>query len=96
VHDSVFGHIKPRSTWTKVEDLDDEFLKEGWLEETTEKGLIDILVESDTEKNKNKWTLHMVWGFAEIEGERKYVRRVLFKGPEGQELKKRIVYDYGL
>lgn len=35
-----------------------------------------------------------IWGFSDIDGERKYTRRVHFTGPEGEDIKARLVYDY--
>lgn len=35
-----------------------------------------------------------IWGFSEIDGARRYTRRVHFTGPEGEDIKVRLVYDY--
>lgn len=36
-----------------------------------------------------------IWGFSEINGERRHIRLVHFTGPKGEEINARLVYDYG-
>ena len=38
---------------------------------------------------------HKIWGFLEVNGERRYSRLVKFTGPKGEDIEARIVYDYG-
>ena len=49
----------------------------------------DVQVESQG----NGWTAHQIWGFAEINGVRKYSRRVVVR--KGKDVKRaRLVYDF--
>ena len=47
--------IGGRTLRLKVEDLTDDFLKEGWLPDTVEHGIIESFVESDTPKSGKTW-----------------------------------------
>jgi hypothetical protein len=88
--DDVFGGYTGAAQWVKIEDLDIEWTKEGWLDEMKEgKGVIRDLV-----KGRGKdWEVNMVWGFAEINGQRMYVRRCVAKNPE-KTANVRLAYDY--
>ncbi|KAF8832219.1 hypothetical protein HHX47_DHR1002023 [Lentinula edodes] len=35
-----------------------------------------------------------IWGVEEIDGVRRYLRHVFFTGPQGEEIRGRLVYDY--
>lgn len=39
------------------------------------------------------WTTEQIWGFAEVNGQRKHVRRILTK-QKGKEIRVRTVYDW--
>jgi hypothetical protein len=69
----------------KVSEIEDEFLKQGWEGED--------VVESYAESVDNGWTALQIWGFADVEGVRRHVRRVVTKKGK-DELKIRIVYDW--
>jgi len=58
--DNLFGPMIPRTRRVKVEELEIDFLKEGWTEDTLEDGLIYGIVKSETEKTKKDWVIHMV------------------------------------
>jgi len=50
-------------------------------------------IDSYVESVNNGWTARQIWGFADIDGTRRYVRRVVVKkGPKVQ--RQRIVYDF--
>ncbi|KAI9755941.1 MAG: hypothetical protein M4579_004072 [Chaenotheca gracillima] len=89
--DSIFGAVKGRSRWTKLEDVEDDFLKNGWLEGEArgDRGLVQSYVES----KDNGWIANQIWGFEEIDGKRYYVRHVVVtKGEERKQA--RLVYDF--
>ncbi|KAI9834748.1 MAG: hypothetical protein M1819_002834 [Sarea resinae] len=44
--DGIFGHVQGKSRWITLEEVDDEFLKKGWLAEIQENGAIESFVES--------------------------------------------------
>ena len=37
-----------------------------------------------------------VWGFEQVQGERRYTRHIKFMGPKQEDIEIRLVYDYGL
>ncbi|KAI0068315.1 hypothetical protein BV25DRAFT_1846248 [Artomyces pyxidatus] len=92
--DPNFGHVLGKSRRIKVEDIENEFLKTGWLPDTVEHGTINSYVESHTEKSGSSWAAEQVWGFEEINGERRHVRHVAFTGPGGERINVRLVYDH--
>ncbi|TFY71494.1 hypothetical protein EVG20_g1521 [Dentipellis fragilis] len=92
--DHVFGSVIGQSRRVKAEDVESEFLKNGWSQDTVEHGLINAYGESDTPKSGLSWVANQTWGFEEIDGERKYVRHVDFTGTDGEKVQARMVYDY--
>jgi len=86
VEDHVFGKMKGWSRWIQLDEVADEYLKMGFLPE-------DRYIESYVTSTDNGWTVRQVWGFAEIDGKRYHVRRVVVtKG--SKTIKARLVYDY--
>ena len=91
--DRIFGELVGRSRYVNPKDLeeadvggDKDWLSEGW-DEGGEKA------ESLVENKEAGWTALQIWGFAEVQGTRYYVRKVLVrKGPE--KLRARLVYGY--
>lgn len=75
--------------------MDDEFMKEGWLEGDEEKGGPEgeTHVENFGDNEERGWTARQVWGFAMVDGERYYTRRIVTtKGDK--VLKVRLVYNF--
>ncbi|KAN0129521.1 hypothetical protein V8E53_012703 [Lactarius tabidus] len=94
-YDYLFGAVVGKSRRRKVEDIEEDFLRGGWLPDTVEHGVIGSWIESDTAKSGYSWTSDEVWGFEEVKGERRYTRHVKFtEKPGGKVVKARIVYDY--
>jgi hypothetical protein len=54
--DYIFGKVKGVTTWVKLEDITDDFLKSGWLPEANEHGLI----RSFAENVDGKWKAEQV------------------------------------
>ncbi|KAI0936509.1 hypothetical protein AcV5_004626 [Taiwanofungus camphoratus] len=92
--DDLFGPVVSRSRRIPVDEIDKEWLKEGWTEDTKERGAVHTVAESDTPKSKTTWIGEQAWGFEEVDGERRYVRHVDFTGPKGEKIQARLVYDY--
>ncbi|KAI9429739.1 hypothetical protein H4582DRAFT_1189833 [Lactarius indigo] len=94
-YDYLFGHVVGKSRRRNVGDIEDDFLKGGWLPDTVEHGVIASSIESDTNKSGYSWTSDEVWGFEEVKGERRYTRRIKFtEKPGGKVVQARVVYDY--
>lgn len=92
--DRVFGDVVGRSRRVGINDVGNEWQKEGWLADTLEHGGIESYTFSDTPKSGTTWVADQIWGFAEIEGERRHTRKVHFTGPGGEDINARLVYDY--
>lgn len=70
-------------------------MKEGWLEGEVEKAGPEgeYHIESLAVNDEKGWTARQIWGFAEVDGQRYYVRRVVVsKGSE--VLRVRLVYNW--
>ncbi|KAK3949279.1 hypothetical protein QBC32DRAFT_349566 [Pseudoneurospora amorphoporcata] len=93
--DWLFGHVKGQTRWVSGDDIEDAFLKSGWIETEEEKkgpnGETHVL--SYVESYTDGWTATQIWGFKILEGERRHVRNVVIaKGSERVEMQ--LVYDY--
>ncbi|KAK7694795.1 hypothetical protein QCA50_001983 [Cerrena zonata] len=92
--DHVFGPVVGKSRRIKVEDVENDWLKQSWSADTQEHGLVNSWVQSDTPKSGKTWIAEQTWGFEEIGDARRYVRHVYFIGPAGERIQARLVYDY--
>ena len=89
--DHIFGRVAGQSRFIALSEVEDPWMKEGWLPEMSEGD--NKMVQSYVESVNNGWTADQTWGFADINGERRYVRRAIVK--KGKDVKKaRLVYDY--
>ncbi|KAI9701646.1 MAG: hypothetical protein M1820_006417 [Bogoriella megaspora] len=92
--DYLFGKVKGQTKWVELagyeDPTEDKFLKTGWLPETENGDVIMSYVEREDET----WNATQIWGFEEINGERRYARHILVKAKDGKEKKIRLVYDY--
>ena len=86
--DWLFGSVKGRTGWVASKaEITDEFLRKGWEEAQTE------FVVGYVESLDRGWTATQVWGFQEVNGERRYARNIVVaKGDEKVEM--RLVYDF--
>lgn len=93
--DYLFGKLKGSSRWLGLDAVDDQFLKDGWLEGDEEAGgpAGERHVESSVINEEKGWTALQIWGFAILEGKRYYVRRVVVSKGE-TVYKVRLVYDW--
>lgn len=87
--DWLFGSVKGRSSWVSLDEIEDEFLKSGWLTEGDGKCFVKSYVESQD----SDWVATQIWGFQTVGGVRRYVRNiVLTKGKERAQV--RLAYDF--
>lgn len=93
--DHIFGNIAGRSRWSTFQGIDDEFMKEGWLEFEEEKGGPngEFHVENYALNEERGWDTRQIWGFAIVDGARYYVRRIVVTKGD-QVLKVRLVYNF--
>ncbi|KAH7399311.1 hypothetical protein BKA66DRAFT_545475 [Pyrenochaeta sp. MPI-SDFR-AT-0127] len=101
--DWLFGTLQGRSRYNTLKAVleeskgqgaveeDAKFLVEGWLKETEE----GEVVESYVDNEGNKWTGWQLWGFAEINNERRLTRRFAIRRKDKDEVVRiRLTYDY--
>ncbi|KAK0478298.1 hypothetical protein IW261DRAFT_1551663 [Armillaria novae-zelandiae] len=93
-NDDIFGYVIGKSRRVKLGELEEEFLKAGWTEDTVEHGVIQAYAASDTPKSGTTWIANQTWGVEEVNGERRYARHIKFAGPAGEDIQARLVYDY--
>jgi len=93
--DHIFGHLKGKSRWVNLSDIQDDFLKQGWLTGDEEKAGPngELLVESYVENAEKGWTGNQIWGFSIVDGERRYTRLVVITKGE-TVMKIRMVYNF--
>ncbi|KAK6430028.1 hypothetical protein LTR95_013824 [Oleoguttula sp. CCFEE 5521] len=87
--DKVWGKVKGRARLIKVDTITDPYLKEGWSQDCLEGEVLENEIESLTEG----WKVLQIWGFAEVDGKRRQIRRVRCN-KDKKELKIRLVYDW--
>lgn len=93
--DHVFGKLKGRSRWIELDAVEDDFLRDGWLDGDEEKGgpAGEKHIESYVVNEEKGWTADQIWGFSLVDGVRYYTRRVVVtKGSE--VLKVRLIYNW--
>jgi len=99
--DDLFGSLTGKSRWSSqppdfpgLDEAHINWLQEGWLDDGEEAGPNgEKRIESYSASDDNGWVADQIWGFAEVEGKRFYVRRVVIKKGD-KVLKIRMVYDW--
>ncbi|OCH96031.1 hypothetical protein OBBRIDRAFT_358687 [Obba rivulosa] len=94
INDPTFGWVLSRSRRVSLDDIDNDWLREGWMDDVWEHGTVDTRAQSATEKSHTTWAVEQTWGFEEIDGEKRYARHLDFLGPGGEKIRARLVYDY--
>ncbi|CRK33349.1 hypothetical protein BN1708_001037 [Verticillium longisporum] len=93
--DWLFGSCRGQSDWRSPAEIEDEFLKKGWLEGDAEstgpQGKSHVY--SHVENVDNGWTATQIWGFQEIDGQRRYARNIVV-AKDDKKVEFRLVYDY--
>lgn len=73
--------------FSKLSEIKDEWLAEGWEEVDGE------IIEAKQSSEVNGWQVHQVIGFAVVDDVRRHVRRII--GTKGDQVEKvRMIYDY--
>lgn len=89
-HDAFFGDIDGRSRWISQKDARADGADGTWLEGDSE----DVLIQAVGKKPEDAWEATHLWGFEEIDGERKHTRRVKVTRQDGETINVRMIYDY--
>lgn len=81
--------LNETARFLKLSEVEDDYLKEGWSQDCIDGEIIDSVNESVTDG----WRAVQVYGFADVNGERKHVRRIVTtKGKQVEKI--RLVYDW--
>lgn len=95
--DWLFGRVEGQARWISLDevDADDESLKKGWLagEAAHPDGKTHIMTHGENLDDGGGWAATQVWGFQEVDGERRYARNIVIKKGSKSEAF-RLVYDY--
>lgn len=86
----IWGQVNGKSRYTTLDQIEDEYLRDGWSQDTEEKGIVEGYVESVSDN----WVARQIWGFAEVDGQRRHVRKILAQKPGWEDLRIRMVYDW--
>ena len=62
--DYLFGAVLGKSRRVKLDQIENEFLRSGWLPDTEEHGAIESYAKSDTPKSGTTWTGEQVRRFS--------------------------------
>ncbi|KAG9314246.1 hypothetical protein JVU11DRAFT_5033 [Chiua virens] len=93
--DNIFGRVIGKARRIPVEEITDEFLKKDWTQDTIDNDIVLTDSWSTPGKNNYKWRAIQTWGFAMVNGERRYVRHTTFTSDKRQNpIHTRLVYDY--
>lgn len=81
--------LNETARFLKLSEVEDDYLKEGWSQDCIDGEIIDSVNESVTDG----WRAVQVYGLADVNGERKHVRRIVTtKGKQVEKI--RLVYDW--
>jgi hypothetical protein len=58
--DSIYGPLVGKSRRVKLDEIENEYLKKGWLQDTEQHGAINAYAQSDTPKSGTSWTADQV------------------------------------
>lgn len=92
--DRIFGKVNGRSRCVKLDEIETEYLKQGWDEQFlahSENEVIQVFV--DSVGKKPEWTAEQVWGFEVVDGQKRHTRRIVVRRGK-EEHKIRLVYDW--
>lgn len=92
--DKVFGRVTGRTRYVKLEEVEDEYLKQGWDEASLSAANREVLQSFvDSVGKTPNWTVEQIWGFEVVDGQKRHTRRVIAKRGK-EEHKIRLVYDW--
>lgn len=92
--DSFFGEVSGRSRWISVEDASKTEVLDGGVEEWIEGDSDGKLIEAEGKKADGGWRAHHLWGFEQVDGERRHTRRVYVENKKGEHIRVKMVYDF--
>ncbi|KAM3081111.1 hypothetical protein ACMFMF_003025 [Clarireedia jacksonii] len=93
--DHLFGKLIGQSRWLTLDDVEDEYLKDGWEENDGENSGPngERHVQSYVVNEEKGWSANQIWGFAIVDEKRYYTRRIVVKKGD-TAIKVRFVYNW--
>lgn len=91
--DDLFGNVVVRSRWISAAEIDNAFLKEGWLHGSDEHDRPDGEALVHTVIKGTGWVANEILGFAVVGGVRRLTKRVTV---EKQTIVKNVIITYDL
>ncbi|KAI4730899.1 hypothetical protein E4T49_01266 [Aureobasidium sp. EXF-10728] len=92
--DRIFGKVNGRSRYVKLDEVETEYLKQGWDEQFLAQGDREVVqVFVDSVGKKPNWAAEQVWGFEVVDGQKHHTRRIVVRRGK-EEHKLRLVYDW--
>jgi hypothetical protein len=73
LYDRFFGNCRDRTRWIAAKELEEQYLKEGWEEGTSE------VIQVFTDHLDVDVTTDQAWGFEIVEGIRRHTRRLVVR-----------------
>ncbi|EIW74657.1 hypothetical protein CONPUDRAFT_159948 [Coniophora puteana RWD-64-598 SS2] len=94
--DDIFGVTVGKARRVKLDEVEDEFLRSGWTQDTVEDGVIEVVAWSDTAVTGKEWRAEQISGFEQKNGARRYCTRIKFTSSERSKgpILVHMYYDY--
>lgn len=76
-HTDEFGDVRESTRWSDLSDIDvdDDFLRTGWVYADAERGVGERHLVLDASMDKGNCVLKGVWGFVDVGGKRYHARK---------------------
>ncbi|RPD69745.1 hypothetical protein L226DRAFT_616670 [Lentinus tigrinus ALCF2SS1-7] len=97
VDSPLFGALVSQNRRVKASEVEAGagWLTEGLLPESFVDGtVVHTLAQGDLGKGGETWRMEQTWGFENIGGAKRYVRRAYLVDAKGEAVQGRLVYDY--
>ena len=91
----IYGTFNACSEWSDLSNVDDEWLKEGWIHDQSEEAGPhgEMFIKIIGTHLALGWTTTVIWGFVELDGQRYHARKAVCKKGDIEE-RARGVYSW--
>lgn len=75
----IYGTFLGSSNWSDLSDVDDEWLKEGWIQDQVEEAgpQGEMYIKITGTHEALAWVTTVIWGFVELDGQRYHARKAV-------------------
>ncbi len=84
----IFGHVSVKTSFVPTAELDDDDLRQR-----LRTGGGDVVIREVVESKVNGWSTEGIWGFEQVEGERRFTRTSVTT-TTGDQVVAKLVYDF--